>query len=112
METPLVIFVSKSLKFYLKMESTTGVSYLGKYLKIDDFWQLETFTFDVFQFFTIAISFQLLLFISVNKKILQIALLEPTPYRVNMSVSFLEYLTQIIFSDSPKYNKQLTSTVD
>ena len=47
----------KSLKFYLKRDSTTGVSYLGKYLKMDDFWHLETFTFDIFQFLTTAISF-------------------------------------------------------
>ena len=43
---------------------------------------------------------------------LKIALLEPTPYIVNMPVSFLEDLTQVIFSDSLKYNQQLTSTVD
>ena len=53
---------------------------------MDDFWQLETFTFDVFHFLNI---FQLLFIINVNKKFLQIALLEPTPYIVNMPVSFL-----------------------
>ena len=40
---------------------------------------------------------QLLLFINVtlnvNKKILQIALLKPTPYRTTMLVSFLEDVT-------------------
>ena len=50
-------FLCKSLKFYLKGDSTTGVSYLGKYSKMHDFWQLETFTFDVFQFLTTAVSF-------------------------------------------------------
>ena len=49
---------------------------------------------------------------NANKKFLQKALLEPTPYRINMPVSFIEDLTQIIFSDSPKYNQQLISTVD
>ena len=53
----LWLFLYKSLKFYLKRDSTTGVSYLGKDLKMDDFWQLETFTFDVFQFLTTAVSF-------------------------------------------------------
>ena len=106
-------FLYKSLKFYLKRVSATGVSYLGKDLKMNDFWQLETFTFDVFQFLTTAISFSCYyLFINVNKKLRQIALLEHTPYRMNMPVSFLEDLTQIIFNDSLKYNQQLTSTVD
>ena len=112
MERPLVIFVWESLKFYLKRNSTTGVSYLGKYLKMDDFWQLETFTFDVFQFLTKAISFSCYVTLNVNKTFLQIAQLEPTPYRINIPVSFLEDLTQIIFNDSLKYNQQLTSTVD
>ena len=40
------------------------------------------------------------------------ALLERTPYRINMPVSFLEDLTQIIFNDSLKQNQQLASTVD
>ena len=77
---------------------------------MDDFWQL-----------VISIShhsniFQLLLFINVtlnvDKKFRQIILLEHTPYRINMPVSFLEDLTQIIFNYSLKYNQQLTSTVD
>ena len=46
------------------------------------------------------------------KKFLQIALLEPTTYIVNTPVIFLEDLTLIIFSDSHKYNQQLTSTAD
>ena len=46
------------------------------------------------------------------KKFLQMALLERTPYRINMPVSFLEDLTQIIFNDSLKQNQQLASTVD
>ena len=32
-----VIFVKESLKFYLKKDSTTGFSYLGKFLKMNDF---------------------------------------------------------------------------
>ena len=31
-----VIFIYKSLKFYQKKDSTTGASYLGKFLKMDD----------------------------------------------------------------------------
>ena len=59
----MVIFFKRESEVLLKKDLTTGVSYLGKYFKMDDFWQLETFTFDVFQFFTTAILFQLLLFI-------------------------------------------------
>ena len=44
--------------------------------------------------------------LNVNKKFLQIAMLELTPYRINIPVSFLEDLTQIIFNDSGKQNKQ------
>ena len=65
--------------------------------------QLETVAFDVFQFFIITISATL----NVNKKILHVALLELAPYRISMPVSFLENLTQIIFSDSLKQNQQL-----
>ena len=35
-------------KFYLKKDSTNSVSYVWKYLKMDDFSQLKTFTFDIF----------------------------------------------------------------
>ena len=89
----------------LKKDPTTCVSYLGKYLKMDDFCQLGMFTFDVFQYLTIAISFICYICnvtLNVNKKILQIALLEPPSYRINKPVSFLENLTQIIFNDSLK----------
>ena len=40
--------------------------------------------------------------LNVNKKLLQIALLEPISYRINMPVSFLEDLTLIIFNDPLK----------
>ena len=40
------------------------------------------------------------------------ALLEPTPYRINMPVSFLEDLTQIIFNDSVNQSQQQASKVD
>ena len=43
---------------------------------------------------------------------MQIALLEPLPYRIYMPVSFLEDLTKTIFNDSLKQNEQLASTVD
>ena len=43
---------------------------------------------------------------------MQVALLETTPYRINMPVSFLENLTQIIFNDSIKQNQQHASKVD
>ena len=36
------------------------------------------------------------------KKILQIALLEPTLYKINMPVCFLEDFTQIVFNNSLK----------
>ena len=39
-------------------------------------------------------------------------LLEPTSYRISMSVSFLENLTQIIFNDSLEQNQQLAFTVN
>ena len=86
----------------------------GKFLKIFEkvltapSEQLGTVAFDVFQFFIITISATL----NVNKKILHVALLELTPYRISMPVSFLENLTQIIFSDSLKQNQQLACTVD
>ena len=73
-------------------------------------------TFDSFSISHHSNIFQLVLFINVtlndNKTFLQIALLEPTPYRIKMPLSFLEDLTKIIFSDSLKYNQQLASTVD
>ena len=43
---------------------------------------------------------------------MQIELLEPTPYRIKMHLSFLEKLTQIVFNDSLKQNQQFASTVD
>ena len=43
---------------------------------------------------------------------MQTALLEPTPYIINMPVSFLKNLTQIIFMDSIKKNQPKTSKVD
>ena len=93
---------------------------------LENFWEWMTFDSSFWTawdgcFWRISIShhsnfFQLLVFIMQHlmliKKILQIALSEPTPYRINMPVSFLEDLTQIIFNDSLKYNQQLTSTVD
>ena len=97
-----------------------SVSYLGKLLKIDDFCQLilnslgrlflTYFNFWSQQFFSAVIFYNVTL--NVNKTFLLIALLEPTPYRINMPVSFLEYLIQIIFNDSLKQNEQLASTVD
>ena len=50
--------------------------------------------------------------LNVNKKFLQIAMLELTPYRINIPVSFLEDLTQIIFNDLLKQNQQQASKVD
>ena len=50
--------------------------------------------------------------LDVNKTFLQIALLKPTPNRINMPVSFLEDLTQIIFNDLIKQNQQQASKVD
>ena len=47
----------RAWNFILKKDSTTVVLCLGKYLKMDDFWQLGTFTVEVIQFLTIAISF-------------------------------------------------------
>ena len=97
-----------------------SVSYLGKLLKIDDFCQLilnslgrlflTYFNFWSQQFFSAVIFYNVTL--NVNKTFLLIALLEPTPYRINMPVSFLEYLIQIIFNDSLKQNEQLASTAD
>ena len=36
-DTPLVIFFKVESEVLLKKDSTTGVSYLGKYFKMDDF---------------------------------------------------------------------------
>ena len=41
-------FCVRESEILLKKDSMTGVSYLGKYLKMDDFSQLEMFTFLVF----------------------------------------------------------------
>ena len=72
---------------------------------------LTYFSFSSYKFLSVVIFYRVTL-IFVNKKFLQIALLEPTPYRVSMSLSFLEYLTQIIFNDSLTQNQQLVLTVD
>ena len=77
--------------------------------------QLRKVDFDVFQFSTIAISFSCYFYngkLNVKKTFLQIALLESTPYRISVSMSFLEDLTQVIFNDSLKPNEQLASTID
>ena len=67
------------------------------------------------QFLTIAISFSCYFYnvtLTINKKFMQIALLEPTPFRKNVPVSFLQNLTQIIFNDSIKQNQQQASKID
>ena len=40
-------FCIREPEILLKKASTNNVSSLGKYLKMGDFWQLDTFTFDV-----------------------------------------------------------------
>ena len=85
----------------LKEGLTTDVSYLGKLLKMNDFWQLLLnsyrrlllmyFNFSPKQFLS-AVSFCNVTR-NVNKKFLQIALLETTPYKISILVSFLEDVT-------------------
>ena len=40
-------FCIREPEIVLKKDSTNSVSYIGKYLKMGNFWQLETFIFDV-----------------------------------------------------------------
>ena len=99
------------LKF--QKDSTTGVSYLGKFLKIDNFSQLFrnslgrlllTYCNFSSQQFPSAVIFSNVT-LNVNKIILQIALLECTPYKTNMPVSFTEDYAQIIVNDSGFYSR-------
>ena len=110
-------FCIKKPKNLQKKDSTIG-AYPEKFLKTGDFWQLllNSLRQLLLVYFNISPSQQFLLDIifynvtlNVNKKFLQITLLL-TPYRINMTVSFLEDLTQIIFNDSLKQNEQLAST--
>ena len=85
---------------------------------MDDFWQLPLFWTALYGCSTdgfCAISHQSNFYNvtpNVNKKFLQIAPLEPTPYRIKMPVSFLEDLTHITFNNSIKQNQQQASKVD
>ena len=63
--------------------------------------QFGTAALDIFKFFTIQFLSTVMFYnltLNVNKKFLQIPLLEPTPYKINEPVSFLEDLTKIIFN--------------
>ena len=85
----------------------TDLFYLTKLFKKDDFWQLLLNSLR--EFLLTYLSFSLCKFLSavifynvtpnVNKNLLQIALLKRTPFRISMPLSFLEDLTQIIFSN-------------
>ena len=93
---------------------------------LENFWKWMTFDSCFWTawagcFWRISVShdsnfFQPLFFINaqhnLNVKFLQRALLEPTPYWICIPVSSLEDVTQIIFNDSLKQNRQLVSTVD
>ena len=61
---------------------------------------LTYFYFSQQQYISAVIIYNLTL--NVNKKLLQIAMLEPSPYRIKIPRSFLEDLTQIISNDSLK----------
>ena len=91
-------------------DSITDLFYHTKLFKMDDFWQLllnslrgfflTYLNFSPYKFLSAVIFYNVTP--NVNKSLLQIALLKRTPYRISMPVSFLEDLTQIIFSDSVK----------